>query len=143
MYGYNNEGAPRRPGHPTWWWAAVLGGVALIGVVIVVFLLLLYGVIGPPAAGPRPLFGYWGGFLLLILLLWIGFFVIRLVFWSARSRGGYYGRPYGQSGMRRDPAVMAARQRYARGEITREQFDQIMTDLGRRGRGPGGPLSGS
>jgi hypothetical protein len=38
---------------------------------------------------------------------------------------------------------MAARQRYARGEITREQYDQIMTDLGRRGRGPGGPLSGA
>jgi uncharacterized membrane protein len=31
---------------------------------------------------------------------------------------------------------MIARMRYARGEITKEQYDQIMKDLGRR---PGAP----
>ena len=40
--------------------------------------------------------------------------------------------PAGQGGpmQPRDPAVDAARERYARGEITKEQLDQIVKDLG-------------
>lgn len=41
-----------------------------------------------------------------------------------------YFRPYGRWG--RDPAVDVARERFARGEITREQLDQILTELDRR-----------
>jgi len=111
----------------------------MIVVLAVLFLLLLNGELGGTGSGPRPLFGFWGGFFLLFLLVWVAFFVIRIALWSGGGRRGYYGR----QGPRRDPAVMMARQRYARGEITREQYDQIMTDLGRRGRGPGGPLSGA
>jgi uncharacterized membrane protein len=143
VYGDQFQGQQPRPGHPAWWWAAIGVGIALVVIVVVVVLLLANGTIGTPGGGPRPLFGFWGGFLLLFLLLWIGFFVIRIAFWSSRSRRSYSGGQYGPRGMHRDPAVMVARQRYARGEITREQYDQIMTDLGRRGRGPGGPLSGS
>jgi uncharacterized membrane protein len=142
MYGLDNSGLSQRPGPPRWRWVVMGAGIALVVIVIVVVLLLANGTIGSGGTGPRPLFGFYGGFLLLLLLLMVGFFVIRVAFWSSRRGRGYYGRPYGPPGMRRDPAVMAARQRYARGEITREQYDQIMTDLGRRGRGPGGPLSG-
>jgi uncharacterized membrane protein len=138
VYEPYGPGVPPRPGRPAWFWAVLGGGIALVVVIVVVFVLLANGVIGN-VGGPRPLFGFWGAFLLLFLLVWVGFFVLRIALWSGR-RGYGYGRP---PGMRRDPAVMAARQRYARGEITREQYDQIMTDLGRRGRGPGGPLSGS
>jgi len=113
----------------------------MVAILATVALLLVTGTIGFGGA-PRPYDGYWGGFFLLFLLLWVSFFVIRMAFWSSRSRSPYYRSQY-RGGMGRDPAVMAARQRYARGEITREQFDQIMTDLGRRGRGPGGPLSGA
>ena len=132
---------PPRRGRPTWFWVVLGIGVAAIVGIVIVFVLLANGAIGN-ASGPRPFFGVWGGFLLLFLLVWVAFFVIRMALWSGRRRYGYggYNRP---AGMRRDPAVMAARERYARGEISREQFDQIMTDLGRRGRGPGGPLSGA
>lgn len=139
MYGLDGGGTPQRLRHPAWWWVALGGGLAILAIVAVVLVLLLNGSLGYGGTGPRPIFGYWGGFFLLFLLVWISFFVIRIVLWSGRGRGGYYRSP----GVRRDPAVMTARQRYARGEITREQYDQIMTDLGRRGRGPGGPLSGA
>ncbi len=129
---------PRRRRPRVWIFAAV----ALVAVAIVGVLLLLYlnGFFGPTPYGAHAYYPFFGGFILLFLIVWIGFFVLRVSFWTARTQGRYPG--YGQ---RRgpDPAVMVARQRYARGEITREQFDQIMTDLGRRGRGPGGPLSGS
>ncbi len=113
-------------------------GIAVAAVVGVIFLFYLYGAFGPSPIGGHPYFGLFGGFLVLFILIWVAFFVLRIAFWSSRSYGGGNRRP----GWGPDPAVMAARQRYARGEISREQFDQIMTDLGRRGRGPGGPLSG-
>ena len=113
----------------------------MVAILLIVGLLVYTGSLGL-GAGPRPYYGYWGGFFLLILLLWVSFFLIRMAFWSSRgARRQYYRQPYGPGGGR-DPAVMVARQRYARGEITREQYDQIMTDLERRGRGPSGPLSG-
>ncbi len=118
--------------------AVVLAGLAVVGVLV---LLYLDGGFGPPPSGGRPYLGLFGGFFLLVVLVWLGFFLLRISFWGAGARGGY-GR-YGGPRHGPDPAVQIARQRYARGEITREQFDQLMTDLGRRGRGPGGPLSGS
>jgi putative membrane protein len=143
---YGNRGywtpPPRR--RPRVWIAAA---VALVAVAVVGVLLLLYldGTFGPSPYGGRPYYGVFGGFFLLIVIVWLGFFLLRVSFWSARTQGRYGGGngPYGGPRHGPDPAVVIARQRYARGEITREQFDQIMTDLGRRGRGPGGPLSGA
>ena len=65
--------------------------------------------------------------------------------WSSSWSGWYSGRGCGEPGQGysrpyrgqfRDPAVMTARQRYARGEISREQYDQLMTELTRRRTGP-------
>jgi uncharacterized membrane protein len=138
MYGPDRDGRPQGGGHPTRWWIALGVGLTIIAIFIVVLVLLVTGVLALGSAAPRPYGGLWGGFFLLFLLVWVSFFVVRILLWSGRGQGHY-----GRGGPYRDPAVMAARQRYARGEITREQFDQIMTDLGRRGRGPGGPLSGA
>ncbi len=59
------------------------------------------------------------GFLFFLLLV---FFVLRLAFWGSwwgwRGRGYYWG-----------DAKEILRMRYARGEITKEQFDQMMHDL--------------
>jgi uncharacterized membrane protein len=114
---------PRRRG--SWLFFAIALG--FMAVVVILVLLAVTGYLGP--VGGRGPFGVWGGFLLLFLLLWVGFFVVRVLFWTRRVRG------YGSGYQRPDPAVMIARRRYARGEITREQYEQIMTNLG-HGRPP-------
>lgn len=131
MYSYRPEASayPYRPRRPRWPLFLMIGLVVLIAIVVIVFLLAWNGTFGSPAG--HPFFGFWGGFLLLFLILWIAFFAVRMVFWSRawgyRRGAGTYARP--------DPAVMIARRRYARGEITREQYDQMLSDLG-RGRSP-------
>ncbi len=125
--------APPRPRRPLWPW------VLIGGIFVVLLVALLYVLYWAPVPSPnsRPYFGYFGGgLLLLFLLIMVGLFALRMALWSS-YRGRYSGYRGGADRPMRDPAVMAARQRYARGEITREQFDQIMTDLGRRPRGPG------
>jgi uncharacterized membrane protein len=119
-------------------WVVLGASIAVLVGVVLLVVLADGGYFGP---APRSPFGFFGAFLLLFLFLWIAFFALRVVFWTRRG----YGGDGGYDGARRPPgpAVMIARQRYARGEITREQFDQVMSDLDRRGRGPGGPLSGS
>jgi uncharacterized membrane protein len=77
-------------------------------------------------------FPYAGGLVGLFLLVWGLLMLVRLAFWSARAAA--WG-PRGPGGRRWDPAIAQARQRYARGEITREQFLQIVQDL----RPPGPP----
>jgi putative membrane protein len=88
-------------------------------------LLLVAWLFGGPWSGtfsgtyPRPGFFFPFG---LLFLLFIVFFVVRVVFWSARWGGGS-----GQRGRGGPRAILRAR--YARGEITREQFQQMMRDL--------------
>jgi putative membrane protein len=136
---YSGYGPPPPPRRSRVWLVGAIG-LAAVAIVGVVLLLYLNGALGPAPYGGRPYFGVFGGFLLLVVVVWLGFFLLRVAFWSSRTQGRYGG--YGGPRRGPDPAVMIARQRYARGEISREQYDQIMTDLGRRGRGPGGPLSG-
>jgi uncharacterized membrane protein len=140
VYGSEGYGGPRPGGRPARFWILLCVGLAMMAILVTFAVLLWTGTISY-GTGARPYPVYWGGFFLIFILLWVSFFIIRMAFWSSRGYRGFQGRR-GQ-GTGRDPAVMAARQRYARGEITREQYDQIMTDLGRRGRGPGGPLSGA
>lgn len=110
------------------WW--LLG----IGVVIVGVGLVFIGISAEPKAfGLSPSFGfpYGGGFFGIFLVLWGAMMMVRFALWSGR-RGGAGGPP----GRRFDPAILEARRRYARGEITREQFEQLVSDL----RRPPGPL---
>ena len=57
------------------------------------------------------------------------FWVFRWVFWP------WGARPYGYSRYVGDDAVTVLRARYARGEVTKEEFDRMMRDL--RGHGHG------
>jgi putative membrane protein len=73
------------------------------------------------------------GLLLFLLFLWILVWGIRAVVWGLGGNGyrwRHYYRRYARWGL--DPAYETARARYARGEISREQFDQISTDLAHR-----------
>lgn len=62
---------------------------------------------------------------------WGFFFLFFVFFWWVRRWGwgrGYYGRRSWRN--ENDPAHSIARERYARGEITKEQYDKIVRDLG-------------
>ena len=114
-------------------WVFVIGGILAVAAVTLLLLTLYpswFGV-GPP--GIRG--GSFGGIFLLFFVLIVVSFVVRVAFWTSRAgryRGG--GGGYGPGPGNRP--LMVARMRYARGEITREQYEQIVSDLGRR---PGPP----
>ncbi len=109
-------------------------GLVFLGVVLaiaVLFVVLLYER-GTAGSGGGPYFFPWWGFFGIFFLLWIAFFAVRVAFWTTRGSGS---RRYNGGGPHQN-AWAIARQRYARGEITREQYQQIMNDLRQR---PGPP----
>ncbi len=101
---------------------ALVAVIAFIGV-LVTHLYIPSAV--PPYYG-YPFYGWWFffpfGFIFIFILI---FFVARLVFfpwgWGRGWRRGYYYR-YGD-------AREILRQRYASGEITKDQYEQMMRDL--------------
>ncbi len=74
--------------------------------------------------------GYGTSFWSLGLMLLFGLLVIAgvilLVIWAVRSSGAHARTPAATP----DAAMEAARRRYASGEITKEQFDEILRNLG-------------
>jgi len=117
-------------------WFPIIIGVILAAVALLLLLLLLYpSTFGYSYTANSYRFGFGGIFIAFFILL-VVFFIVRVAFWSTRASrynrryGGYGGGgPGGYSGGNRP--MMIARMRYARGEITKEQYDQIMRDLGR------------
>jgi putative membrane protein len=126
-------GYPQQPRpHPRRWLfigLAVMLGLIGVAVLLVILTPATFGYHPTTGIGP---FGLFGGFLLIFFFVWIILWIARIGMWSSRSRG--YNQPGGRG--RRYGAFAIARERYARGEITREQYDQIMQDLQRR---PGYP----
>jgi len=126
---------PYRPRPQRSLWPLLL--VSVVVIVVAVFLLLLF--LDPtayfgatPSGRPGEFYPY--GFFPALLVLLLVIFVLRMVFWS--RMWGYRRAGYAYPDPARDPAVMTVRQRYARGEITPEQCDQLMTELTRRRSGP-------
>ena len=98
----------------------------LIGVAAIIWALEPH----PAGTGIAYPFGWGFGLLWLFFLFWI--FVSLFARPWRRSGWGYGPGSYGAYGWRRwarDPAVDALRERYARGELTKDQFDQMMKDL--------------
>jgi uncharacterized membrane protein len=115
-------GAKRR-GHA---WAFVAIGLILVLLGVALF----SGFFLLPRLAPAP--GYYYpfyfpfGFLWLFLGFFLVFGLVRLLLWPWRW-GGYgrgYRRRYGY-----DDSYRILRERYARGEITKEQLDQMTRDL--------------
>ncbi|HUK27489.1 MAG TPA: SHOCT domain-containing protein [Candidatus Acidoferrales bacterium] len=67
--------------------------------------------------------GYFPGeFFLIFIFIFLGIFVIRTMYWSSR-------RKQWRERSGRNAPIRILRQRYARGEITKEQYDQMFRDL--------------
>ncbi|MCI4347150.1 MAG: SHOCT domain-containing protein [Thermoplasmata archaeon] len=110
--------------HPSVW---VLGPLvvclALVGLAVLGALFVRAGT--APAHG-FPFFFFPGFVFGLLFLFWIAWSIVRWTvrpYWGWRA-GGWPYQPWGG-----DPALAIARQRYARGEISREEFGSLLKDL--------------
>lgn len=112
-----------------------------VGLALAAFLVLVVAAALFWVALPHPLlYGYRWGLGLLWIVPLVGLFVLLVLVATGPMRrpwryAGWRGYGYGLSGPRLrafDPAVQMLRERYARGEITKEQFDAMLRDLGPR-----------
>jgi uncharacterized membrane protein len=99
-----------------------LGAAILVVGALVVGIAVRPGLFGLRTSSVVP---FAGGFFGIFLILWGAVILARAVA-GPRGRRRFRG-PQG----RFDPAVALARQRFARGEITREQFHEIVSELRR------------
>ncbi|MGH9917957.1 MAG: SHOCT domain-containing protein [Nitrososphaerales archaeon] len=76
-------------------------------------------------AAPSQSYGWWPwapfGWFFFIPLIFVGFFLLRFFWWGWWGQSGWY---YGE-----DSAMRVLRERFARGELTKEQFEQMRKDL--------------
>ena len=112
-----------RWGHP-----GVFIAFAILAVLFVVGIsLFAFGYVAPKPSSGFYFFPYFPfGIFWAFLLVFFAFGILRWTFWGWRwRRGGYYGGYH----RRYDQAHQILRERYARGEITKEQLDQMTRDL--------------
>ena len=104
-----DDGGPGRGG-----WRRGIGLVLMlpIGLILVLVLILFFG--------GRESFGGW--WLVIVIAIFLVLLLVRISF--RRSRRRYWMQHRG-----RDRPMVILRERYARGEITKEQFDQMSRDL--------------
>jgi putative membrane protein len=103
------------------------GIIGLIGVIGVSIALSLFLAPHPQGGFYSPFFfpfhfGWVGGILLIFLVFWIA----RWFFWPWRGGGGSYSYTHHEQ---RANAETIVRERYAKGEITKEQYEQMLHDL--------------
>jgi putative membrane protein len=106
------------------WAIFALVALVIVGIFVTPFLWAHYGMMpGTGTTYPMPFFGWFFWPLGFLFVLFIIFGVARLL-WFPWGRG-YYRR--GWYGFGTPEEIL--RRRYARGEITKDQFDQMMRDL--------------
>jgi putative membrane protein len=106
---------------------SIIGVIAAVVMTIASIAIYSYLVPRPPGAFYYPFFPFHFGWLGGIFLIFAGLWIARWLLWPwRRGWGGYYYYYPRQQGA---DAVSIVRERYARGEITKEQFEQMLRDL--------------
>ncbi len=103
--------------------------IALGVIIVLIGVALFSGFLLPryvPSTGYYYPFYFPFGFLWIFVGFFLVFGLIRFLLWP--WRWGSYGRGY-RYGYGYDSAHHILRERYAKGEITKEQFDQMTQDL--------------
>ena len=105
----------------------IFGALAILLLVGVFVVPSYYGFMaGPNGYYPRPYFFPFG----FLVFFFVIFFVARGLFWGwGWGWWGGYSRGYWRHGGYYSEAEEILKQRYAKGEITKDQFDQMMRDL--------------
>jgi putative membrane protein len=116
-------GHGRRSGFARWVFAGFL-----ILVILGIFAASLaftgwLGYVGPGPYFGRGFFFFPFGFFFVILVV---FFAFRLLFWGW---GGHWNRGYYRTGYGGTSALEILNERYARGEITKDQYEQMKRDI--------------
>jgi len=110
--------------HPMKWaWIGIGSFILILGSILFFASILRFGLFSRSYYG-MPMMGGGGlvfGLIGIMLLCFLAFMVIRFVAWGSMGHRRIY-----RSGM---DAEEILRQRYAKGEITKEQFDQMLRDL--------------
>lgn len=75
-------------------------------------------------------FGWIGMILNLVITLGVIIGLVLLVVWAVRRTSGYNAQA-GMQNLTGQSARDIAQSRYAKGEISREEYQQILSDLGR------------
>jgi len=73
--------------------------------------------------------GFGIGFIVLLVIILFFVMLILLVFWLARTVTTNNGSSQIKSGGHRSDALEILNQRYARGEISREEYQEMRSDL--------------
>ena len=97
--------------------SSVVGTLLMLPIGLIVALVLLYVYFIGFRGRHFP-----GEFLVILVVIFLGLFVVRMLFWRSR-------REHWREQRMGNEAIRILRERYARGEITKEQFDQTLHDL--------------
>ncbi len=105
-----------------------LGFLVIFAVFVAAMIYFMLVILPGLPVGTGAAYPFWGfGWIWIFLGFFLVFGLLRFAFWGPRWWGGYYrnGGYYG----RENEAYHILRERYARGEITKEQYDAMMRDL--------------
>jgi putative membrane protein len=117
----------------------VVIAAAVIAVIVIIIAVFAYfssrnSYYGYGYYGGSGMMGGWMGFpmlfmipIMLIVLVVIGYAIWRGFGWGGGCCGGHYG--HYASDEERETAMEILRRRYARGEITQEQFERMKKDI--------------
>ena len=109
-----------------------LGFLAVFGVFVAAMIYFMFVVYPNSPAGTLPMYPFWGfGWIWVFFGFFLLFGLLRFAFWGPRWGWGGYYRHYGTYG-RENEAYHILRERYAHGEITKDQYEAMMRDLYRQ-----------